>query len=267
MEESAEVQEKQYSDVEQVAIKLGWNPDYSGEGAKDAETFILSSREIQDGMKNSNKRLKREIADLRVGIDDLRNHYAAQNQATINRLKREVEKLNREKKTAIADGDSDRVTAIDEEIETIRQSVPNPKQHVPAPSEAFLEWNEANQWYGSDAEMTAFAEAFTEDPLIKAMVSRGVSEERVLKRIKEQVKAEFPERFQDKETKAPPKETGKKSVPAVETGALRGGQRSKATFSEKDLSPEQLSTGRRFVRLGAMTMDEYVKSLHEIGEI
>ena len=45
--------------IEDLATQLGWNPNFQGEGAIDASTYILRSKDIQESMKNHNKDLKK----------------------------------------------------------------------------------------------------------------------------------------------------------------------------------------------------------------
>ena len=60
--------------IEELATQLGWNPNFQGEGAVDASTYILRSKDIQESMKSHNKDLKKQLNNLQGSVDALKEH-------------------------------------------------------------------------------------------------------------------------------------------------------------------------------------------------
>jgi polyhydroxyalkanoate synthesis regulator phasin len=261
MEEEAKVPEegeapKAPDPVEELAKEIGWNPDFDGENAVDAKTYILRSRDIQSSLNKKVTNLSRELSAVKEGVEVVKWSAEQSRQKEIDRLKAEVSDLKARRREAIKDGDADTVEAIDGKIkvsEKAMQSEPAPKPATGPPPEYF-DWLEKNQWYSKDPEMTRYADELLKLPEYKAV--GAASYPRLLKKVEKAVKSEFAENF--------PTEKKPDPAPAVSGTSQRASKTGKQKSSAKDLSFDQKKIGKEFVAMGIYKdLDEYAANLQE----
>ena len=249
------VEEPQLTDIEQLAVKIGWNPDHEGGDREfvSAEDFILRSKEIQATANKQNKSLKKKVDDLTKGLNLLQEHNDTVYKVQVKALKSRIKELEGRRKEAVEDGDTEAVTAIDDQIREIRD-IPEelPVERVNAVPEEFEEWIENNGWYNANREMRAYADAVG-----KEYAEKKLPLSKVYEMVTRDVKKVFPENFKD-EKSAP-------SAPAVE-GASRTTRKSaaKSKYTFNDLSREQQDICRQLVKMGLKTEREYIDELAEI---
>jgi len=160
--------------------------------------------------------------------------------------------LKAERKNALADGDVDRFTAVEEQMEKLREQRQEEKQDVKqvqqqGPSPAFQAFIAENSWYVRDPELAAVA-----DNLGIAYYQRGHTEEQTLQYVANQVRKIYPEKFGNPQTK--PKAS------AVESGTS-GTQvnTKKKGMSWEDLDPEQRRVAEKWVKMGVITKEKYLE--------
>jgi hypothetical protein len=92
----------------------------------------------------------------------------------------------------------------------------------------------------------------------------GLPFDRILKLVRKDIEAEFPEKFGKKGRMTVP--STRPNTSPVESGAKRISP-NKTTRSESDLSSAQKNIMNQFVRHGVMTKAEYISDLVKRGEI
>lgn len=246
------------SETENLAIELGWNPDHEGEDAVDAKTFILRSRDIQDTMRKTNKDNKRKIDNLQKGIKDIKDYYHKLDETRAEKMASEIIRLNDERYTAIEEGDVDKVKGLDKDIKAAEKEA-EPIMDEDDDNPVFDEWVSDNKWYGTDDEMTQYA-----DEQSKLSKYKGVPYQRVLQMIEKSAMDIFSDKF--KSNGKPDKQTTKeKIIPKVEGTKARS---SKRTPSVSDLDAEQKEMMKNILSVDdSLTQKEYLKGLQEMGEI
>lgn len=252
VESDKEEETKELGEAEELALELGWNPNHEGDDAVDARTFILRSRDIQDTMRKTNRESKRQIADMKRGIDNIKDYYRKLDDARTNKMEAEIERLKAQKYDAVEEGDVEKVKEIEIKIdEAEKESEPLMDEDYSNP--VFDEWVDDNDWYGKDEDMTDYADAQS-----KLEKYKGVPPKRVLKMIGESAREMFPDQFETKSIKS-------KVTPKVEgTKPSRGKRaptRADMTSEQKEIMKNILSVDESF------TEKEYIKGLHEAGEI
>lgn len=253
--EVEEKKEKELSDVEKLAVEIGWNPDYEGDDREfvGAKEYILKSKEIQNTQTKQNKSLKRELEDVKRGMGMLQQHNDTVYKVQVKNLKSKIKELESHREEAVSDGDSKAVAAIDTQIKDLNE-IPDelPKVDVAEPTEEFVKWEEKNPWYNDDKEMRAFA-----DTIGKEYAAKNLPLEKVFELVSKEVKRVFPEKF--------PEPKKRPSAPAVEGGGTKSsGKKSTSKYSYNDLSREQQDACDFFVKQGVMTQDQYIKELEII---
>ena len=249
------VEGPQLTDIEQLAVKIGWNPDHEGGDREfvSAEDFILRSKEIQATANKQNKSLKKKVDDLTKGLNLLQEHNDTVYKVQVKALKSRIKELEGRRKEAVEDGDTEAVTAIDDQIREIRD-IPEelPVERVNAVPEEFEAWIENNGWYNTNREMRAYADAVG-----KEYAEKKLPLSKVYEMVTRDVKKVFPENFKDGKS-AP-------AAPAVE-GASRTTRKSaaKSKYTFNDLSREQQDICKQLVQMGLKTEREYIDELAEI---
>lgn len=266
-------EEKEVGTVEQLAMDMGWNPDFEGDEEKpalSAEEYIRKGAEIQQTMRKHLKEQKGKIenlegtlTDLRMGVDELRQHNERVYKVQVQKLQAELETLKKQRREAIEEGDADQVEEIDKKIMTTQQAAhevsPASAVHNDAAAianqRAFEEWAKDHSWFNQDTEMTQTAQALAHE-----YQSKGMPYKAMLRKVTRDMKDIYPEQFEAMKdrtaTKAPPSPEG------TTTRTAKAGK-----YSSKDLSSEQRSTMKRFVQMGVMSEAEYIADLAEMGVI
>ena len=266
--EKIDVDEVRSKAIEEIAMKLGYNPDFDGDDKeyKTPEEFILNSKDIQKTMSKQKDNLSKKVDSMRAELEEnrrmaqgLRKHFEALNEATVAGLKSRINELEGQRQAALDEEDHTRVRKIDEQIDDL-EKVSNKKveEDAPIPPE-FKAWVADNEWYYEDEELRTYANAqVNNNPKFI-----GMTQKMVYKTIEKDVKEAFPEKFQSEKVEKEPEK--KPKAPSVE-GATRKSSKS-AKFTVKDLTEEQRTIGKDFEKQGIMTMEEYINDLVKIGQL
>ena len=232
--------------VKELARGMGWiDPkNFKGDPDRyvDAETYIRKTHDVNQG-------LRKQIKEITSVVSELKTHNERVYKAELKRLESEIADLKAQRRSAIEDGDVDRVEKIEKQIDEVKASAdirPPTQQANPA----WEEWVEANPWYDSDKDMRKFADEAGKE-------YEGLPFEKILKLVRKDVMAEFPEKFEKPERKRP-------GASPVESGTRRTAGRTK---TKADLNSEQRKIMSDFVRHGVMTEAEYIADMVKRGEI
>lgn len=241
------------SPVEEKARNQGWRPLEEWNGSEDdwvdAKTFVVRG-ELFDKIKKQ----RNEIDELRLAVGDLTRHHA---KVAETEFKKALEYLKQQKADALESGNYKAAVDLDEEIATLKQSSVKKEfiedSRKSAFEATFSNWKDKNEWYGSDQDLTMYAD-FVGNKY--ASENPGSSYEKVFEYVTNAVKKQFKEKFDSTKPTSPVNEP---------SGNRSSGKKSK--YSERDLNEVQLSAAKRFASLGVMTVDEYIKQLVEIGDL
>jgi len=257
------------SEVEQIALDLGWRPEDQYRGDKqewvDARTFILNSRAIQDNMRGENKSLKKKVDQLIEGFQELKRHSEKLREADIKKLRGE---LKTQKRVAVVEGDLERVEAIEKEMDEIEDVKGKPNSNISDEDNELLQaWYTANPWYGTNKEMAKYADSRVEN-------YSGAPLDRMLKKIRKDVVDMFEDEFEEDAPHEKQAQTNimtpnpKSRAATVESGEVRPETSGRKKFTVKDLTQEQRDFCRTFVKAGAVkSTQDYIDQLAAIGEL
>lgn len=190
--EAAEQQEEwQPSEVDQVAMELGWRPqsEWKGEAGEwvDSKAYLTKTRDM-------NKSMSKELRDMRKQIDGIGKATSRMTQAAVDA---ERAKWQEKWDEAFESGDKTGLKAAEKQLAQLDQ----PQNE--GPSDAARDFaSRHSSWFEKDDEATGYA--FTRASYWQG---RGVTDPaEQLAKVEQDVKKRFPELFEDaKETrKAPP---------------------------------------------------------------
>jgi hypothetical protein len=200
------------SDVEQRARNMGWVPkeDFRGpeENWKSAEDFVRIG-------ENAMPVLKERLGKMETTIDDLRKENAKV-KGSLNKLadwhrgtwKRQYEKahaeIKREMREAVEEQDTTRYDALVEQENALLQEVATENPDVEQVGDTVPEYDafqEKNPWYGSDHEMTMYANG------LQAILVQhdGITDDKsFFQEVEKRVRTRFPEKFRNDNQALPP---------------------------------------------------------------
>lgn len=239
----------EYSEAEERALSQGWVPkdQFTGNGKwRDAEEF-LDRGELFGKIDDLNRRNK----NLDTTVKQLSEHYQKVQKTEYDKA---IATLRAEKKAALDDGDSSRVVEIDDEIadkrEEARTAADKPVVQPPVdepPNPQLVAWANRNKWYADNRAMKVYA-----DDVAAEMVYRTGEKNptKILEEVERRVKKEFPEKFNNPNRDKP--------------GSVEGGTSKGRTNTESfQLSAEETMAMNRFVKVGALTKEQYIKDIKE----
>lgn len=225
------------------ATAAGWRPfeEYEGdpEAWVDAKEFVKRAP-----LYEKNHKLKREIADLKTTLHEVKGHITKVSQAAYNKA---VADLTAQRDEAIDNGDRAAVKELDKQIKEAEAiKVPVDTVHP-----AIKEWEAKNgEWFYADPELSEFGLAYAKSYLARNHDDFAGAMEAMEKRIKQA----FPEKFEN---------TKRKTPATVEAGGYSSS--TKKAYTKADLNDEQRQVMNRFVRQGVMSEEEYIKELADSG--
>lgn len=238
--------------TEDIARASGWKPkeEYAGDPAKwvSAETFVAKG-ELIERIESLGKKLK----DSEKTIKLLTEHH---NKVKESEFKRAVEFLKQQKKQAYESGDVDKIIELDDKIAEIKETQKAQKDAFAEDTKgsgvdpAFTSWVSENKWYDINSEMKADADAFGE-AYYRNNPEKTPAE--VLEFVTKKIKKAYPEVFQNQN----------RNRPSAVEGGTNGG-RANTKKDNFDLTDEERSVMRTFVKQGVMTEDEYISQLKSI---
>lgn len=255
--------------VESLAREQGWVPpdEYRGDEGRppiSAEDYLRKGFEIRGSMKNRIENMDGQLASMRNAMGKLTEHYERKTKSEIAKAREEI---MAEKDAAIEDGDKEAVRAADKKLDDLRteETAIEPSKRQPGEvsgdqTPVFKEWHEKNNWYGRDRAMSAVAEDaadrfYTDNP--------GAPESQMLAHVRGIVEQEFPQKLSD-----PGDRGGNGTASPVEGAHRNAGHAQNKTFTERDLSPEQLQVMNTMINGGApITKEQYIKDLVAMGEL
>jgi len=241
----------EFTPVQQEALEQGWVPKEEFDG--DPEKFVDAGEFLRRGelfrkIESQSKELKKTNAALA----ELARHNAKIREVEYQRA---VEDLKAQKKTALAEGDADKVVEIDDKLDLVkdqqRQATQQAVQQA-IPQEVHPElqnWMGNNPWYESNKAMRGWADARGVE-----LAEEGKSPREVLKTLEKEVKDRFKEKFTN---------PNRERAGAVE--GVRGRPASKSE-GEYELSDTERTIMNTLVSQKVLTKEEYIAQLKEVKE-
>ena len=256
-------------EFESEARSQGWVAKEEFRGSEndwvDAETFVRRGREIMPILRKNNEKLLKELGEAKKAAEEarqaareFREFQKDQFERKAKDLESQLDNLKQAKREAITQGDGDRVLAIDDAMDEVKEQRLEAKEELKAAEEKakevpqvtqdpFLnEWMDKNDWFGKDSRMTGVANGL-------GIEIRKENPNLVGKAFLEKLDQELSETFPDK--------FGKKRTPNPMEGSPNGTARPSVSSGKKSynaLPAEARAACDRFTKQGLMTREQYV---------
>ncbi len=253
--------ETKVSKYEAEARSMGWRPESEFNG--DPEDFVPAKEFVQrKACFDKISEVTKENKELRESLQKFAEHH--KNIETYTR-KQILNELKAQKKEALAQGDEDRLTEVDDaiiqfhlkekEFEAEEKAKEAQAQAARKQDEApqFTEWKSRNTWYTTDTELAEFA-----NDIGAAYHNRNPDKTplEVLAHVEKQVKKAYPEKFAN---------TNREKATAVETGG-KADQGSKVAKETYKLSEDEKKIGQKWVKQGLYKdLNEYATELKKLN--
>lgn len=192
--------------LEKQARAEGWVPEdeYMGDpprnGFKSAYEFLKASDDILPVVRAQNKKLKKDLDELKTEMKQLSSDAVAANEI----LQRQIQHEQREKERLLAEAEAKRATAITEgdgqaaveaerEIHQIRNTPTGYDQQ--SQQDMVNAWRADNGWFDTNEVMRQWAKGYS-DEIRSQGVQPGLP---VLAKVAEKARQLFPDYFSSKE--------------------------------------------------------------------
>ena len=237
--------------TQEEALSQGWVPKEDFEG--DPERFVDAGEFLRRGeLFRKIESQSKEMKDMRKALQELAKHNSKIREVEYDRA---LQSLKAEKRTALNEGDADKVVDIDDRIDLVKaqqrqEAAQAAQQAVPQEVHPELKsWIGRNGWYETTASMRGWADARGVE-----LAQEGKSPTEVLSTLEREVKSRFSEKFHN---------PNRERTGAVETSRPRAGTRATEAYELSDVEKQVMNT---LVKQGVLTKDEYITQLKSIKE-
>jgi hypothetical protein len=206
--------------VETRARAMGWTPkdEFKGDPAKwrDAAEFVERGENLLPLVKAQNKRLEREVAELKQTTRELGDYLSKTEQRAYDRA---IADLKQQRKEAIAAGDGEAFDKAEDQIKAVEReaaekAAKRAEKKDDGPDPVYSEWESRNAWL-KDAELSEYAEFAAQK--LRASGEKATGAE-FLDMVAERVKKQFPAKFTN------PRRESAQAVEGAAPAARRGGK-------------------------------------------
>ena len=206
--------------IEARARAMGWTEksEFKGDPAKwrDAAEFVERGENLLPLVKAQNKRLEREVAELKQTTRELGDYLSKTEQRAYDRA---LADLKQQRKEALAAGDGDAFEKADEQIKTVEReaaekAAKRAEKANDGPDPVYAEWESRNPWL-KDTELSEYAEFAAQK--LRASGEKATGAE-FLDMVTAKVKAQFPAKFTN------PRRESAQAVEGAAPAARRGGK-------------------------------------------
>ena len=229
---------------EQEARRQGWNPeaDIPEEKKVDAKTFVERGDNIASRLKEDRDSYREELETVKRTTEEFKQFMNSARERDKQEYEQRIAALKTQREEAINEGDGQRFTMVNDQIEGLQQQQPQTSSVEAEFERAFLQ---VNPWYNTDTQLREYA-----DRIADRIVTEGYTGNAYHKEVGERVKMAFPEKFEN---------------PARQTAPVEsvGGDRtvsSSDTQTYDSLPADARAKCDEFVSQGLMTKAEYVEA-------
>jgi len=249
--------EVELSPMEERATDQGWRPKEAFIADGGNEKDWRPAKEFLDRGELFSKieEVKRENRNLKRTMQLFKEHHDKVAKVEYDRA---LDTLKRQKKEALIEGDADKVIEIDSQILETRDAQKAAvvsqafQEEQPQINPVFTAWVERNNWYQTNQEMRVTADQVG---MAFKQANPETGPDLILKEVEKRIKKIYPEKFINPH---------KEAAPLVESG----GKSPRQSRSNKvELTEEEQSAMRRFVKAGALTEEQYIAEIETMRGI
>jgi len=230
---------------EQEARRQGWNPeaDIPEEKKVDAKTFVERGDNIASRLKEDRDSYREELESVKRTTEEFKQFMNSARERDKQEYEQRIAALKTQREEAINEGDGQRFTMVNDQIEGLQQQ--QPQGPPPEVIEAERAFHEANPWYNADPTLQEYADRIAERLNIEGYMGNAYNRE-----MGERVRMAFPEKFEN---------PARQTAPVESVGGDRTVSSSDAQTYDS-LPADARAKCDEFVSQGLMTKEEYVEA-------
>ena len=268
-ESTTEVDPQVEADVKEASGQ-GWVPKEKFRGDEkdwvDAGVFVKRGREILPILRKNNENLLRELNQTRDQLkefkqtaDEFKKFQKESYERKAGELEQQIIQLKASRAQAITDGDGQRVNAMDDVIDTLKEEHKVAKENAkvetktdipstPTIDPKLQDWLGRNEWFGKDKRLTSMTNAIGES---LRMEDPNLQGQAFLDKLDQALAEEFPAKFG---------KTTEKRTPnfQAESGSGRGKSGNGGKNSYENLPKDAKDACDRYVKQKLLTRDQFV---------
>lgn len=239
--------------TQQEALNQGWVPKDDFDG--DPEKWVEAGEFLRRGeLFRKIESQSREMKELKKALNELAKHNSKIREVEYQRA---LDSLKQEKKTALSEGDADKVVEIDDRIDLVKaqqrqqaqEVVQQAQQQVQEIHPELRNWMNKNPWYEQTASMRGWADARGVE-----LAQEGKSPNEVLSILEKEVKTRFSEKFHNPNRDKPG---------AVEPPVRNRAAKASVEFELSDVEKQVMNT---LIKSGTLTKEEYIEQLKAVKD-
>ena len=248
--------------VEKTARLMGWSPleDFRGDPDNwiEADKFVERGtthlpilKENLDRALDKLDKITTKFEQTEKDIKVMADYNKKSDERAFERAERqyetEIKDLKAQLRQSVVDEDIEKFDQVEAKIESLEKPEKADIPPAPVQSPAYQSWLAENAWYTSDPQMAGYADSVT------GFVTKNypnISEDEWYRKITEETKARFPDKFKNPNREKPNAVDGGDDNPAP----LRKGSRKFANLDEESKAGYE----RLKVRIPALTEKEYL---------
>lgn len=232
---------------EAKACLQGWVPkeEFRGDPAKwiNAKSFNERGETIIPIMKERNEHLEKEVREMK----ELFKEFSEFHRQTEERIyKKALKEIEDRKLVAVENADKPGYEKAESERIELEKDKPVPKVEKPIELPEMQEFRKANDWYESDPELTAEADA-----LGMAYAKQNIPYPKILERVQTTMKVLHPEKFTNMR---------RDNQPSVESVSSETGLPKKSNIhTYENLPVDAKKQCDKWVKSGLLTKEQYIQ--------
>ena len=249
---------KELTATEQQAADNGWQPKDQWEG--DPDDWVPARQYIKNGeLFGRINSYKNKIINLERTMGELVKH----NERIYDvGFKDAMDSLKKEKKAALLEGNTERVLAIEDEVDELQADYNKKKVDLNVnvkgsnveSNPAWDAWIGNNSWYETDVELHGYADGVAKALVTSAQqVGKQVEFDKLLRETSRKVKEKFPEKFGNSGRPASSTNKGDDDTPVKRSS-------SSSKYSLNETEEEIFKT----LSKGGMTREKYIDDLKKV---
>lgn len=258
-EEDESPPEDSSDDREAMAKRQGWVPKekYRGDPKRwvDADAFLKRGEEELPILRERLRRQDEQITEMQSTFAEFSDYHTKtvqkQYQKAFNDLVKQQREAVESADTEMFDRTQEQMRELQDEYSAVpvRKTQTQPVNNEPNP--VYVEWTERNDWYKSDEEATAYANAAAD--FIAKTKPNLVGTAKFLDAVKDEVVARFPNKFNNPKRNDPP---------SVEGGGIPANRGKKKGYA--DLPASARATCDKYMKQGLIkNREQYVADYFE----
>lgn len=241
--------------IEQMASQYGWKPEGKRSAAEYIKYALEQFPERGEALSKQARSLEHkddELSKMKNVLSELTSHMKKQKDVAYQQA---LMDLQQQRRTAISQGDVEKVEAIDMQQNNLQHNSTTPPQAVEDFKSKYQDYLTGTSFEALEIQEWIFKRD-------QQLASSRLPPEQHMKELERHMLQKFPHYFEGRDNIGQPS-----AVDSLQNSNVAGGRRKKTAFSFNDLTVEQKDVANYLEQCGHMKKADYIKQLVENGDL